>query len=200
MGKPCPIFPSRSRIPEPPRSSRELRRRLLFMRTECLPAVQMSFLPPVPPSRESTAGYAAGYAQRQRCGRRVLPAHLRIPQQSPQRHQSSQEQPQSSQEAATAAARWARPGRNGRGRALDASRTIEFEETAASRTQPQPFLPSWRSPPSSPRRRRASQITDPIRSSAELPRTAGRGPFAVLGNESMHSGHLISLDTLGGAI
>eukprot|EP00661_Eupelagonemidae_sp_cell13_P014296 gene14296-biopygen18625 len=32
-------------------------------------------------------------------------------------------------------------GRNGRGRAPDASRTIEFEETDASRTRPQPFLP-----------------------------------------------------------
>eukprot|EP00661_Eupelagonemidae_sp_cell13_P008565 gene8565-biopygen13680 len=34
------------------------------------------------------------------------------------------------------------PGRNGRERVPDASRTIEFEETDASRTRPQPFLPS----------------------------------------------------------
>eukprot|EP00661_Eupelagonemidae_sp_cell13_P025861 gene25861-biopygen3028 len=33
------------------------------------------------------------------------------------------------------------PGRNGRGRVPDASHTIEFEETDASRTRPQPFLP-----------------------------------------------------------
>eukprot|EP00661_Eupelagonemidae_sp_cell13_P018350 gene18350-biopygen5411 len=33
------------------------------------------------------------------------------------------------------------PGRNGRGRVPDASRTMEFEETDASWTRPQPFLP-----------------------------------------------------------
>eukprot|EP00661_Eupelagonemidae_sp_cell13_P016850 gene16850-biopygen20323 len=37
--------------------------------------------------------------------------------------------------------RWRRPGRNGRGRVPDAPHTIECEETDASRTCPQPFLP-----------------------------------------------------------
>eukprot|EP00661_Eupelagonemidae_sp_cell13_P025776 gene25776-biopygen22509 len=37
---------------------------------------------------------------------------------------------------------WRSVGRNGCGRVPDASRTIEFEETDASRTRPQPFLPT----------------------------------------------------------
>eukprot|EP00661_Eupelagonemidae_sp_cell13_P009595 gene9595-biopygen18226 len=54
-------------------------------------------------------------------------------------------------------------GRNGCGRAPDASHTIEFEETDASRTRPQSFLPagestcSLPSPPARPRRAFAAQ-------------------------------------------